>query len=640
MSADWVFHSGRIFDGYRILPGVTAVAVRAGRITAVGTDGEVRAAIGAARQSVNLAGRLLIPGFTDAHNHAAMGGVERKTCDLTPATSAAETLAIVAEYVRSSPPSGGGPASQHQASQHQASPPRADPPPAQTDPAWLTGGGWYKGHYPGGFPGAEMLDAVVPHRPVYLINRDHHSAWVNTCALQVAGIGAETPDPADGRIERHPDGTPTGILHEGAMDLVSRLLPPVTPAAMRTGILEAQRYLHSVGVTGWQEAILGDYAGYPDASPAYRKLSADGRLTGRATGALWVPRTTTAAGVGALVEEFSERRRVNAEAGFRSTSAKIMVDGVPENRTAAMLDPYCGPEAAARPAPQDSRNPAPGRGADAGSASCACSRNVGSSSDRGLLFLPQDVLAPLATELTAAGFDLHLHVIGDRAVRSALDAVDQSRRAALCAPLVEAPSAGAQTDAAHIAGAPLVDASPAWEPRHQMAHLQLVHPEDIARFGALTITANLQALWACNDDQMLGLTVPLIGGERNEWQYPFAALERAGAPLAMGSDWPISSPDPWQAIHVAVNRSHPAHPDAGPLVADQALTLQSALRAYTSGSAYVNRLDDGGVIAPGALADIVVLDVDPFGLHPADLHTVRADLTMVGGVVVHDAAAT
>lgn len=582
VSADWVFHSGRIFDGHRILPGATAVAVSDGRISAVGTDAEVRAAVGAARQSVNLSRRLLTPGFTDAHNHAAMGGVERTACDLSSAGSADETLDMIVRFARTA--AAGTP----------------------TSPAWVTGGGWYKGHYAGGFPGAEMLDAVLPHHPVYLINRDHHSAWVNTRALQVSGIGAGTPDPMDGRIERHADGTPTGILHEGAMDLVSRFLPPVSSAAMMTGILEAQRYLHSVGVTGWQEAILGDYAGYPDASPAYRELSAYGRLTGRATGALWVPRTTTARGVGDLVQDFRERRRENADAGFTSTSAKIMVDGVPENRTAAMLDPYCDPQSAPR------SDPHPG----SGPASCACSRNTGSpTSDRGFLYLPQDVLTALATELSAAEFDLHLHVIGDRAVRNGLDAVEQSRSA------TEFANGG-------------------WEPRHQMAHLQLVHPEDIARFGTLQVTANLQALWACNDDQMLGLTVPLIGGERAGWQYPFAGLGRAGAPLAMGSDWPVSSPDPWQAIHVAVNRTHPAHPHAGPLVAEQALTLQAALRAYTSGSAFVNRLDDGGTIAPGALADIVVLNTDPFGLHPPDLHTVRAELTMVSGAVVHDTAET
>ncbi|WP_026533197.1 amidohydrolase [Arthrobacter sp. H41] len=583
MSADWVFHSGRIFDGHRVRPGVTAVAITAGRITAVGTDDEVRAAVGTASSSVDLAGHLLTPGFTDAHNHAAMGGVERMACDLSAAASAEETLALIAAYAHGTPtPSGRRP---------------------DDGPGWVTGGGWYKGHYPGGFPEADLLDAVVPHRPVYLINRDHHSAWVNTRALEFAGIGASTVDPADGRIERHADGSPTGVLHEGAMDLVSRFLPPVTSATMTTGILEAQRYLHSMGVTGWQEAILGDYAGYPDASPAYRGLSADGRLTARATGALWVPRTTTAAGAGALVEEFRERRRVNADAGFRTSSAKIMVDGVPENRTAALLDPYCDPRSPAHP--------------ETGPSSCACSRNAGPpNSDRGFLYLAPEVLTALAGELTAAEFDLHLHVIGDRAVRTALDAVEQSRSAAQ-----RTPSGGARAG---------------WEPRHQMAHLQLVHPDDIARFGALKVTANLQALWACNDDQMLGLTLPLIGGGRARWQYPFAAFGHAGAPLAMGSDWPVSTPDPWQAIHVAVNRSHPAHPDAEPLVPDQALTLEAALRAYTSGSAYVNRFDDGGVIAPGALADVVVLSTDPFGLDPADLHTVRADLTMVGGGIVHE----
>ena len=551
--AEWIFHSGTVFDGRQLVRGASAVAVAAGRISAVGTDADLRALAGPSTQTFDLAGRLISPGFTDAHVHAAYAGVERLGCDLAELSGAQACLDRIADYA-------------------------ALPPASGNDAGWVTGGGWYKGDFPGGYPERALLDAVVAHRPVYLINRDHHSAWVNSRALELAGVDASTPDPSDGRIERDADGRPSGILHEGAMDLVAHLLPPVTDELLEAGILHAQEHLFSVGVTGWQDPILGSYGGYPDASAAYRSLSRSGTLKARATGALWVPRDTTVASLPDLVDSFASRRAENAAAGFSTRSAKIMVDGVPENLTAAMLDPYLKP--------------------------CACA-GPESAGERGLLYLAPDVLRAAAAALDAAGFDLHLHVIGDRAVRTGLDAVAAARAA-----------------------------QPGSQGRHHMAHLQIIHPDDVARFAALDVTVNAQALWAQNDDQMRDLTVPLIGADRAAWQYPFADLEAAGARLAMGSDWPVSSPDPWQAIHVAVNRAHPDYPGVPALLPEQALTLQSALAAYTAGSAWLNRAP-GGSLVPGAPADLAVHSANPFDLPAHELSTVGVDLTMVSGDPVY-----
>ncbi|MCC3282185.1 amidohydrolase [Arthrobacter caoxuetaonis] len=557
-NAEWVFHSGAVFDGRRLVPGASAVAVSGGVVTAVGSDDELRAWSGPSTQAIDLAGRLVSPGFTDAHVHAAYAGVERLGCDLAELSGARACLDRIREHA-------------------------ALPPEPGNDAGWITGGGWYKGDFPGGYPGTDLLDAVVPDRPVYLINRDHHSAWVNSRALELAGITASTPDPADGRIERHADGTPSGTLHEGAMELLARVLPEVTDAQLEAGILHAQDHLFSVGVTGWQEAILGHYGGYPDASAAYRSLAAAGKLTARATGALWIPRSTTVETVPALVESLLERRKLNDAAGFSTRSAKIMVDGVPENCTAAMLEDYLRPCACAGPEP---------------------------SGERGLLYLSPEVLHAVSAALDAAGFDLHMHVIGDRAVRTGLDAVAAAR-----------------------------SANPGSAGRHHMAHLQIIHPDDVARFAALDVTVNAQALWACNDDQMTELTVPLLGPERAAWQYPFAGLAAAGARLAMGSDWPVSSPDPWQAIHVAVNRAHPDYPDAPALLPDQAISLQAAMAAYTSGSAWLNR-SPGGSLVPGAPADLAVHSANPFDLPRQALSSLRVDLAMVAGSPVFDRAAT
>lgn len=553
MNDTWLFHSGTIFDGHAVLDPGSAVAVRNGHVLAVGPESTVRAALPFPGHDVPLGTRALTPGFVDAHVHTVMGGVESLACDLTGARGIAEVLRTITAYAAG----------------------HAGP--------WITGGGWAMGDFPGGTPTAELLDSVLPDRPAYLINRDHHGAWVNGAALRLADITAHTPDPADGRIERDASGNPTGTLHEGAMDLVAPFIPAPDAATLRAGLLAGQAYLHSFGITGWQEAILGSYAGYSDASPTYRGLNAEGLLTGQTAGALWVPRDTTLERVPELIEDFLARRAENAGSGFRTTTAKIMVDGVAENRTAAMLEPYLR--------------------------TCHCAPD--SPETTGLQYLEPEVLTAVVIALDAAGFDVHLHVIGDAAARLGLDAIEAARHA-------NGSTGG----------------------RHHLAHLQVIHPEDVPRFGALGMSINAQALWACNDAQMAELTTPFLGAERFGWQYPFRSLIDSGAHLAMGSDWPVSTPNPFEAIHVAVNRSHPDNPDAEPLVPDQAISLLEALRGYTQGSAWVNRDHAGGRIRPGARADLAMLTIDPFAVDSAELHAVGVELTLAAGRAVYARATT
>ena len=562
-----LLHSGRVFDGTALDPSATAVLVADGLIVAVGTDDKLydHPDVAQARR-IDVKDGLITPGFVDAHVHLVMGGVERNACDLTAADGREEVLETIRSYVEGHPVT--------------------DDPGSE----WIVGGGWYKGDFPPGAATAELLDTVTGDRPAYLINADHHGAWVNTAALQRAGVTADTPDPADGVIEHPPDGSPSGILHEGAMNLVGDHLPEHTPEELAAGLSAGVEYLHSVGVTGWQEAILGDYAGYSDVSTAYRRAREQGVVTETATGALWVPRSTTIDSVPSLVEDFVRRREENARAGFTSRAAKIMVDGVPENRTAAMLEAYC-----------------------------SCERLTGGSSNagpdgRGLAYLDHEVLLAVGTALDAAGFDLHFHAIGDRAVRWALDTVE----------------------AAHAA-------NPDTTARHHIAHIQIVHPDDVPRFASTGAAANLQALWACNDAQMQDQTVPLIGQERAGWQYPFHSIQAAGARLCMGSDWPVSTPDPWQALHVAVNRTYPPTLDAAvgknpPLEPVEALELTTALAAYTAGSAWQLHLEDRGRIEPGMVADLAVADRNPLApdVDPLEICQTRTVLTLSNGEVVHD----
>ncbi|MFF7356790.1 amidohydrolase [Streptomyces filipinensis] len=542
-------HADLLFTGGAVLTPeapeartATAVAVTGGRITAVGGE-ELRELAGPRTEVVDLAGRLLLPGFQDAHVHPVPAGLELAQCDLSGATTAEDTVAAVRAYAEAHP-----------------------------GREWILGGGWSMEAFAGGTPTKELLDAVVPDRPVYLPNRDHHGAWVNSRALKLAGIDRDTPDPADGRIERDASGDPSGTLQEGAMQLVGRLTPPATPADRLAALLHAQRHLHALGITAWQDALVGDFLGMDDPAEAYRTAARNGSLTARVVGALWWDRERGAE----QIPELAEKRAALSHGRFRAGTVKLMLDGVAENHTAALLDPYLD--------------------------RCGCA-----TANRGKSFIDPGRLPEYVTELDALGFQCHFHALGDRAVRDALDAVEAARAA-------NGPS----------------------DTRPHLAHLQVVHPDDVPRFARLGATANIQPLWAAHEPQMDELTIPFLGPERAAWQYPFGALLRSGARLAAGSDWPVSSPDPLQGIHVAVNRVEPG--GTGPVfLPGERLGLAEALTAYTAGSAYVNHLDDSGRVAVGALADLVVLDRDPFAGPPEEIAQTAVALTYVGGERVYAA---
>src|SRR5580693_7583213 len=512
----------------------SAAAVIGGRIALLADahDRDIADLIGPATHVVDLRGRALLPGFQDAHVHPAFAGITMIACNLMGAASLAEALDRIGLYGQAHP-----------------------------EREWIAGSGWRMEWFPGGTPDRQTLDAVTGGRPAYLSNRDGHGAWASTPALELAGIDARTPDPVDGRIEREPDGGPQGTLHEGAANLVGLLIPELSIDERLRGLLLAQQHLHARGVTAWQDAIIGDYLGSPDPLPVYLAAAASGQLTARVEGALWWDR---ARGAEQLPDILTRRERGRGPR-FRARTVKIMQDGVAENFTAGMLEPYHDPT--------------------------GCHDH-----GTGLSYVDPDALRGYVTQLDALGFQVHLHAIGDRAVREALDAIEAARTA-------NRPGQGEHRS----------------DNRHHIAHLQVVHPADVPRFAALDVTANMQGLWAAHEPQMDELTIPFIGPERTQRQYVFGDLLRSGARLAAGSDWAVSSANPLRACHVAVNRSLPGATgaQAEPFLPNQRLDLAEALAAYTIGSAYVNHLDDQtGSIERGKLADLVVLDRDPFA-HPA-----------------------
>ncbi len=541
MRADVVLHSGRIWNPRR--GAVSALAIGSGKIVALGSDSAVRDAVDRSCETVDLRGRTVVPGFQDAHVHPVDGGLRMLSCDLSQASSASGCLDAVAAYV----------------AEH-------------SDLEVVVGDGWLLEWFERGIPPAGALDAVVGNRVAFFTEAGGHSAWVSTAALNAAGIDSGTADPSDGRIERAPDGRPVGVLHDGAMEPVRRLLPETTRDGMRRALELGQEHLISLGITAWQDAIVT-----PKIGLAYIDLASKGALIGRASAALWWDRSAGVEQLGELVR----RRSLLEEAGVRASTVKLMLDGGIEVGTAWMLEPYIGY-----------------LGGPSGSHS-------------GEPFISAEQLSAALPAMERLGFQAHFHAIGDAAVRGALDAVALAR------------SENGPSDR-----------------RHQIAHLQVVHPDDLGRFVALGVAANIQALWACHEPQMDDLTIPVLGEVRARWQYPFGALWRSGAHLAFGSDWPVSSASPLEQIAVAVSRSRALSGDGGvrtPFLGDQALSLDASIEAFTQGSARVHFIEDiTGRIEQGMDADLAVLDADLFNLSGRALEDVKADMTWIRGRLVFD----
>jgi predicted amidohydrolase YtcJ len=537
--ADLVLTGGRLFTADGAGSWARAMAVRDGRISAVGTDAVVKPLIGARTRVIDLHGRTVTPGFGDSHVHPTHGGLARIRCELHEERGKDRYLEIVASYAASHP-----------------------------DAAWILGGGWSLADFPGGLPRREDLDRVVPDRPVYLPNRDGHDVWVNSRTLELAGITRDTADPPHGRIARDPDGTPLGTLHEGASALVEPLIPPTTQDELRAALLESQRYLHSLGITNWQDAWLT-----PIDQAAYLSLAASGELTARVVGAHWWERER---GI-EQVEEIVARRAGGSLGRFSATSVKLMVDGIVENYTASMLDAYLD-----------------GKGH--------------ATANRGMDFIDPELLKDVVVRIDALGLQPHFHALGDRAVRQALDAVEAARLA------------NGWTDT-----------------RPTLAHIQVVHPDDVPRFRQLGALPNAQPLWAAEEDQMTELTLPFISPEAAAHQYPFRSLLRHGATLVMGSDWSVSTPDPLLEMEVAVNRVSPETRGRAPFLPDERISLAEALRAFTAGSAHAQHLDEAGTLEAGRLADFAILDRDLFDPGAGPIGEARVLATFVEGEAVYEA---
>lgn len=540
VAADLLLTNARVYTVDAARPWAQSVALRDGRIVAVGDAAQTARWKGAGTRVVDLGGRLLMPAFGDSHVHPVFGGMSYSRCSLHAGNSVEDYLKIIAGCVAATPGTG-----------------------------TIYGVGWRDGLFPpSGIPHKELLDAISRERPLIFVNAGGHGMWVNSKALQDAGITKDTPDPAHGQIDRDPaTGEPIGGLQESAMDLVQAQVPAPTAKELEDSIAWAVKDFNRLGITTWHDALVEvEDDGASPVIEAYHAVRERGQLNMHVTLALhWQPQHA----LEQLPVLYRAAEHARAE-GLAVDTVKFLVDGVIVQKTAAMLEPY-----------------------------------TDSKGERGLLQVPEDVLKQAVTQLDAHGMQAHFHAIGDHAVRASLDAIAAARQA-------NGPG----------------------DRRHLISHMNVVDPADQPRFGKLGAVAVFQPLWAC-DEPYMRLAIQRIGPRRAQYIYPANSIRKDGGTLAYGSDWPVASANPFEGIEVALTRVAPGGHDA-PLLPEQAVTLEQAVKAYTLDVAYANHLDTRtGSIVAGKQADLIVVDRDIFAVPANEISKAKVLLTLFEGKPVY-----
>ncbi|HEY3784394.1 MAG TPA: amidohydrolase family protein [Steroidobacteraceae bacterium] len=542
--ADLVLLHGKIHTQDASRGIAQALAVRGNTIIAVGADRSVSSFIGANTRTVDLRGRVVLPGLIDAHTHPAESAQDRDKCsmhdELLPPADIKRNVAdcLKEEPVRHAP--------------------WFEVVMVNASALTLT---------------QRDLDGMLARRPLLLESGDGHTAWANSAALRAAAIDARTKDPVGGHIERDANGRPTGTLRDAAAEIVFAAKP--TPSLdFEAGLLDrALRAMRATGITSVQDADTDEHR-----MQLYKRLYDEHRLDMRVRASFGLKRTdrSTETLIGEAIK-FRTRWAIDPE-HLRADAIKIFADGVIEypSHTAALLEPYL--DAAGRP-----------------------------TEDRGPTYYSQEHLNSVVAAADAAGFTVHVHAIGDRAVRSALDAFAYSRQ-----------RNGTLDD------------------RDQIAHLELVDPQDYPRFKALGVIANFQLLWAERDAYIVTATLAYLGPDRSRHLYPARSLLDAGALIAGGSDWSVSSFDAFEAMEHGVTRCEARGRE--PLLPEQSIPLQVILDAYTVNAAYALKQERfTGSLESGKRADFIVIDRDIFAIDPFTLHETRVDLTYFDGREVYAA---
>ena len=543
-AADSVLLHGRIYTLDTNHPWAEALAIRDGKILAVGSDREIGRLRGTSTQVIDAKGRLVLPGFTDCHTHFMEGSLLLQQIFLNGVKSIPEIQSRVKAYAEAHP-----------------------------NEPWLLGRGWnYPVFAPTGMPDKKYLDEIVRDRPVYLDGFDGHTWWANSKALEIAHISKDTPDPPGGSLVRDPKtGEPTGAIKEDAADaIIRRAIPEPSHEQKIKTLMAGIELANQFGITrvhGLTEIdALRDDLHNVD---LIQELQREGKLTLRFyLGYRVDPPEVSAQQLREIVELLDRYHDDWIAAG----AVKFFMDGVIETHTAAMLAPY-------------SDDP----------------------SLSGQLFWDVEKYQKGVAELDRRGIQVFTHAIGDRAIRTALDAYE---------------------NAAQVNGTKDV--------RHRIEHIEDVSADDIPRFGKLGVIASMQPLHAYPDDDTLKAWAPNVGPERAQRAWAWHSIQAAGGVLAFGSDWPVVTLSPWEGLQNAVTRQTTEGEPKGGWIPSERISLADAIKGYTLNAAFAgHREKTEGSLEAGKVADLIVLSQNIFKVAPLEIGKTKVLLTIVGGRVAY-----
>ena len=540
--ASFVFRNGVVYTADNLRTVASAVAVQGNTIIAVGDEAAVEPFITTATRVIDLEGKLLVPGLIDAHIHAAAGAIDTSKCSFKDAELTLEQMKPVVDACL-----------------------KANPAPNDK---------WFEAVNlnPAGFEAnASDIDKLISSRPAVLIGSDGHTAWLNTKALKLAKITSATKDPAGGKVVRDARGNPTGKLIDAAFGLVGALIPQPTTAEAAAALLKSLPKLSEAGLTAFRDPAIGQQN-----QAVYEKVVAGGARSVRIAGSLMLGDMTLSGEKLVAQATAFIKKHPGGAAWLKVDQVKVFVDGVIEapTWTAAMLEPYLD-------------------------------QNGKPTKNRGELYVNPTLFKQQVLALHKAGFSIHAHAIGDRAVRVSLDAFEYARK----------------------------NGGPTGLP-NQIVHLQVIDPYDFKRFKANNVIAGFQPFWAIRENYTVEALEPFMGAARYKNVYPLKSIADTGAILAGGSDWPVTSFNPFEAMQRAVTRKDTAN--AKPLGADQAITVQQALDMYTRGAAASLPFKGLGQIVVGNKADLALLSQNILQVDPNLIEKTVSQLTMVDGKIIFE----